>query len=116
MGSKVDWLFQDFIARLWRATHIWGGKLTANCKSNVGTGTMFTALELLKPLLPRGFLRNVPQAQTISNIVKTERAGRGRRAPRSERPSAADRARWDPSDIVRIEEPMAPVRTKGAPK
>jgi hypothetical protein len=83
-GIVRDWNFQGFVRELWACAHKHGGALTANCKNNVGSGTMFKALERLRLLFEgftgaEGFIKPElgAQAQTIANIVGEARLSIG---------------------------------------
>jgi hypothetical protein len=74
----VDFTFHKFVAALWRCAHEHGGKLSANCKNNVGSGTMFEVFEELRPYLAKmpfgaSLIKPVVPVQTIANIVAAER-------------------------------------------
>jgi hypothetical protein len=77
-GSVQDYNFQRLVGALWQCANEHGGALTANCKNNAGSGTMFRALEHLRPLFDtlvdgQGFIKSVLPAQTIANVVKAAR-------------------------------------------
>lgn len=77
-GGRQNWAFIGFVQALWQCAHNHGGKLTANTKHGRGVGSMFTALEELRPIFAElsyanGFIPNVLPAQTIANAVKAER-------------------------------------------
>jgi len=77
-GGAQNWAFTGFVRVLWQLAHNHGGKLTANTKHGRGVGSMFTALEELRPIFgelshAEGFIPNVLPAQTIANVVKAER-------------------------------------------
>ena len=64
-GSVKDPIFQDFICDLWISTSAAGGKLSF--EKNTPRGTVFTAIKLLSPHLPKGF---VPKALPASTVQK----------------------------------------------
>jgi hypothetical protein len=79
-GGSQNWTFLVFVRALWHCADKHGGQLTANCKSNVGSGSMFQALETLRPCfaaMPEGiakdFIKPVLPSQTIANTVSAER-------------------------------------------
>jgi hypothetical protein len=79
-GGRKNWTLLAFVRALWHCADRHGGELTANCKNNVRSGSMFHALEALRPCfaaMPEGiakdFIRPVPPAQTIANMVNAER-------------------------------------------
>ena len=77
-GGAQYWAFTGFVRELWRLAHNHGGKLTANTKHGRGVGSMFAALEELRPIFAelsyaKGFTPNILPAQTIANVVKAER-------------------------------------------
>ena len=75
-GSVQDWTFQELVRILWMHAAAHGGNLSANCKNNVGSGTMFKALEELRPYFQASpkFIKEVLPAQTIANVVKLARS------------------------------------------
>jgi hypothetical protein len=79
-GGSQNWIVLVFVRALWRCADKHGGQLTANCKSNVGSGSMFQALEALRPCfvampgeIAKDFIKPVPPSQTIANTVSAER-------------------------------------------
>lgn len=60
-GVAKDWLLSNFVGQLARWARLCGGSLQGSRKTSEGGargyGTLFGALELLRPHLPKGFLR-----------------------------------------------------------
>jgi hypothetical protein len=77
-GGSQNWIFLAFVGALWHCADRHGGRLTAHCKNNVGSGSMFRALEALRPYFAAtpeaaDFIRPVLPAQAIANKVNAER-------------------------------------------
>jgi hypothetical protein len=87
-GGSQNWIFLAFVRALWHCADRHGGKLTASCKNNVGSGSMFRALEALRPYfaatpeaadsiwsgLPAAdFIRSGLLTQAIADTVNAER-------------------------------------------
>jgi hypothetical protein len=72
-GNAYDFAFKAFVMGLWKIADDHGGSLSANCKNNEGTGSMFDALVKLRSYFPavngRLFIKPVLPAQTIANCV-----------------------------------------------
>jgi hypothetical protein len=68
-GSRNDWLLSAFVTALHQRAVDGGGEFTASHKDGKGYGTIFEALELLRPHLPEGFLRT-NAVQAIVSAVK----------------------------------------------
>jgi hypothetical protein len=77
-GSTRNYPLRFFIDELWYTAVQCKGCLTASCKSGKGSGSMFKALKLLAPLLPKNFVRSGTD-QTIANWVASLRDGRDAR-------------------------------------
>jgi hypothetical protein len=77
--STRNFPLQFFIEGLWITVIRYEGGLSASCKSGRGSGTLFRALKLLTPILPKGFLRTGPD-QTIANFANRLRYARNPRA------------------------------------
>jgi hypothetical protein len=83
-GKREDWTdtaLRKLVVLLWRCAHEHGGRLSASCKENKGSGTMFKVLEELRLYFTRtpyggGVIKSVLPAQlpaqTIANIVAAE--------------------------------------------
>jgi hypothetical protein len=79
-GGTQNWVFLGFVLELWRCANKHGGELTAHCKNNIGSGSMFQALRALRPYfaaIPEGYgagyIKPVLPVQTIANMVNDER-------------------------------------------
>src|SRR5262249_3105325 len=72
-GSAKDWLLSAFVGALWFLAAERGGELGASHKDGRGYGTLFEALELLRPFLPVGFLRT-NAAQAIVGAVASAKS------------------------------------------
>jgi hypothetical protein len=73
-GDVRNWPLHRFVRTLWECARDCDGDLTASCKNNAGSGTMFKALTRLRDYFPKeGFIKPVLPDQTIANIVKSMR-------------------------------------------
>jgi len=72
-GAAANWQLQKFVRLLWRTADLYGGSLYADHKRPDG-GTMIKALHLLAPLLPAGFIPNIPPTATIESVIKNFKA------------------------------------------
>jgi hypothetical protein len=73
-GDVQNWPLHRFVCTLWKYARDCDGDLRASCKNNVGSGTMFTALNRLQDYFPKtGFIKPVLPDQTIANIVTSMR-------------------------------------------
>jgi hypothetical protein len=73
-GDVRDWPLHQFVRTLWECARDCDGDLTASCKNNEGSGTMFKALTRLQDYFPKkGFIKPVLPDQTIANIVTSMR-------------------------------------------
>jgi hypothetical protein len=75
-GGSQNRAFMTFVQLLYHQADKHGGKLTANCKNNIGHGSMFQALDTLRAIFPEGFVKRTLPAQAIANIVNAERKRR----------------------------------------
>jgi hypothetical protein len=75
-GTVKNWMFQNFVRDLVDATSVAGGKLTL--EKNIGVGSLFKAIDILKPYLPDNFVPTKRlSASTLQRIkdasARTER-------------------------------------------
>jgi hypothetical protein len=76
-GTLKNWQMWNFVGYLWAMAKVRGGNLYASDKV-AGGGTMIRALNLLRPLLPEGFLPEHLSTRAIEKIIKEFR-----RSPRN---------------------------------
>ena len=76
-GSRNDWLLSLFVTALHERAVDGRGKFTASHKDGKGYGTMFEALELLRPHLPPGFLRTNAVQAIVSATNERKNGTRG---------------------------------------
>jgi hypothetical protein len=77
-GTKGNPHFHKVVARVLKAASECGGRLPFDKKAGQNS-PLVRAIYLLRPLLPVGFLPNVPPLATIERIVRDSRKNSGRR-------------------------------------
>jgi hypothetical protein len=77
-GGARDWPILYFAMTLWCCAHENGGNLRASHKDGRGYGTMFKALEILKPLLPVNFISSNKAQAMVKWTKDVERAVRSK--------------------------------------